>query len=114
MIGGLGDKDLAYVVTTIAGFPEIDKAVLFGSRAKGTSKPSSDLDIAVFGRHVSFSTVSQLHWLLEEESPLPYFFDIVDYNTIGNLELRNHIDRVGIVIFERAVELSKCSTQQTN
>lgn len=102
MIEHLGDNDLAYIVATISRFSEIDKAVIFGSRAKGTAKPYSDIDIAVFGQGVSFTTVSKLHWLLEEESPMPYFFDIVDYNTISNQELKSHIDRVGIVIYTRS------------
>jgi len=93
---------LSCISAAIASFPEIDKAVLFGSRAKGTAKPYSDLDIAVFGLGVTFSTIAKLHWLLEEESPMPYFFDIVDYGTISNAELKAHIDRVGATIFARA------------
>ena len=32
---------------TFATFPHIEKAVLFGSRAKGTAKPGSDIDLAL-------------------------------------------------------------------
>jgi predicted nucleotidyltransferase len=102
VIGELSERDLSCIVDAIASFPEIEKAILFGSRAKGTAKHYSDLDIAVYGQGVTLTTVAQLHWLLEEESPLPYLFDVVDYSSIGNEELKKHIDRVGIVIFTRA------------
>jgi len=38
---------------------------------------------------------------------MPYFFDIVDYGTISNAELKGHIDRVGVTIFAR---LRACCT----
>jgi len=98
----LSEKDMSYIVAAIASFPEIDKAVLFGSRAKGSARPCSDLDIAIYGLGVTFSTLAKLHWLLEEESPMPYFVDVVDYGAISNVALREHIDRVGVVIFVRA------------
>lgn len=62
------------IITTMQQFPEIEKAAIFGSRAKGTYKPGSDLDIAIWGDDISFSTLSRLHAILEEESPMPYFF----------------------------------------
>jgi len=39
--------------------------------------------------------------MLEEDSPMPYFFDIVDYTHLAHQELKDHIERVGITIFER-------------
>jgi uncharacterized protein len=46
-------------------------------------------------------TVSTLHASLEEEGPLPYFFDIVDYTHLNHSELKEHIDRVGKVIYRK-------------
>mgnify|MGYP003590826870 FL=1 len=73
MAYGLRDSDLTYMRSVLDRFPEVRKAVIFGSRAKGNYKPGSDVDIAVFGEDVSFHTVSRLHALLEEEGPLPYY-----------------------------------------
>jgi hypothetical protein len=39
---------------------------------------------------------------MEEDSPMPYFFDIVDYTHLANNELKEHIDRIGKVIFTRS------------
>lgn len=99
---GLRDKDLDYIMQSILQFPEIEKAAIFGSRAKGNNKPGSDVDIAIWGNDVSFSTVAKLHAILEEESPMPYFFDIVDYTHLNHLELKRHIDRAGSVFFTRS------------
>lgn len=98
---GLSEVDIEYIVGAIAKFREIKKAVVFGSRAKGNYKAGSDIDIAIYGDDITFDTVSSLHSLLEDESPLPYLFDIVDYTHLDHKELREHIDRVGIIIYER-------------
>ena len=98
---GLAEQDLAYIVEVIGEFPEIRKAAVFGSRAKGTFKKGSDIDIAIFGEEISFTTIAGLHDKLEEQSPMPYFFDIVDYTHSTHQELKQHIDRVGKIIVER-------------
>lgn len=98
---GLSEADIEYIVGVIAKYKEIKKAVIFGSRAKGNYKAGSDIDIAIYGEDITIDTISSLHSLLEDESPLPYLFDIVDYTHLEHKELKEHIDRVGIVIYER-------------
>lgn len=98
---GLKKSDLDYIINTIRKFPEINKAVIFGSRAKGNYKKGSDIDIAIFGEKVTFDIVSGLHSKLEDEGPLPYFIDIIDYIHLNHEKLREHIDRVGIIIYEK-------------
>lgn len=97
---GLKEFDLRYIVGTIEKFPEIKKAVIFGSRAKGNYKPGSDIDIAIYGEKITFDILAKLHSELEEQSPMPYFFDIVDYTHLNHKELKEHIERVGKVIYE--------------
>jgi predicted nucleotidyltransferase len=98
---GLAESDLVYIINAIKSFAEIEKAVIFGSRAKGNYKPGSDVDIAIYGEHITFDTVSALHFMLEEQGPLPYFFDIVDYSHLKHKGLKEHIDRVGKLIFKK-------------
>lgn len=98
---GLRDEDLANIIKTMQQFSEIEKAAIFGSRVKGNYKPGSDVDIVIWGNDISFSTLARVHAILEEESPMPYFFDIVDYAHLNHEELKSHIDRVGIVFFTR-------------
>ncbi len=97
---GLSTHDLDIIKNTLAKFPAVRTATLFGSRAKGTYKHGSDIDIAIELTQSESSTTNLLHDALEEETPLPYFFDVVDYSTIENQELIDHIDRVGIRLYQ--------------
>lgn len=98
---GLTKSDLDYIVGIIRRFDEIDKAVIFGSRAKGNYRPGSDVDIAIYGEKITFDTISGLHSMLEDQGPLPYMFDVVDYTHLNHKDLIDRIDRVGRVIFEK-------------
>ncbi len=101
MTYGLTDQDLTQMRAAMAQFPEIAEVILFGSRAKGNYKPGSDVDLAIKGDNVSHATVYRLADLLNEEYPFPYFFDVIDYNSIEEPDLTDHINRVGIAIFPR-------------
>lgn len=98
---GLKESDLEYIVKRISEFNEIEKVAIFGSRAKGNYKPGSDIDIAIMGEKVNFNVVARLHSSLEDEGPLPYLFDVVDYTHLDHEDLKSHIDRVGKVIYEK-------------
>ena len=89
------------IIRTIKDFPMVDEAIIFGSRAKGNSKKGSDIDIAIKGEQISQDDVISMSAMLNEELPLPYFFDIIDYKTIKNDSFKQHIDRVGKTIFSR-------------
>lgn len=92
---GLTKADMNHIRAAIKQFPEIEDAIIFGSRAKGTHKKASDLDLAIKGRTVSPETIQRLSFLLNEELPLPYFCDVVHYEALKSLPLIEHIDRVG-------------------
>lgn len=95
MNAGLSRDDIKLIATAIQQFPEIENAVIFGSRAKGTYRKASDVDLAVKGSAVTGKTIQQLHFLLNEELPLPYFFDVVHYEALENPLFVTHIDSVG-------------------
>lgn len=97
---GLTSKDLETISTVLEKYPNVEQAVLFGSRAKGTHRPGSDVDIALKGTELD-KAVLQVSTYLNQESLLPYCFDIVDYTTLNNEQLIEHIDRVGKLIYSR-------------
>jgi uncharacterized protein len=103
---GLTESDRAQIVEAFRQFEEIAMVVLFGSRAKGNYKPGSDVDLAVKGDRITQRTIAQLADMLNEELPLPYYFDVVHYNSLESQPLADHIDRVGVVIYNRASELT--------
>ena len=67
----------------------------------GIIKKGSDVDLALIGEKVDRKIVRRLSDDLNEEYPLPYFFDIVNYNDISNEELKKHIESVGKSIYKR-------------
>jgi len=99
---GLRDSDISEIVKVLQQYSEIEQAILFGSRAKGNYKPGSDVDIALKGENISHQTVNKLRFQLNEETLMPYEFDILNYHTIKGRALVEHIDRVGIVFYEKA------------
>lgn len=99
-LGGLTNNDLEIIVSIFEKENSIDEAVLFGSRAKGNFQLASNVDIVLKGTLLNFRIVSHISYLLNEETNLPYKFDILNYESI-NKDLIDHIDRVGIVIYKK-------------
>jgi uncharacterized protein len=97
---GLSEKELGEIARAFKKFPNIQEAVLFGSRAIGTFKPGSDVDIALKGK-VTLQDAARVKALLEEESSLPYLFDIVNYDSIETPAFKAHIDSHGLSIYKR-------------
>ncbi len=94
---GLTEKQLQRVSEAIGRFDGIREALVFGSRAMGNHKPGSDVDIAIKGRNVAM----ELSSFLNEELPLPHYFDVVHYGSLDSESLIRHIDEEGVVFFTR-------------
>lgn len=76
---------------------QITEARLYGSRAKGTHAAGSDVDLAVWGDIDPLAAQAVAAEL--DELPLPYLFDVQPYASIRLPALREHIDRVGVIIY---------------
>ena len=100
-IPGLSELDNAEIERVIVTIPEIEKVWVFGSRAKGNFKPGSDVDLALEGTKVSFQTVRETSLRLNEETYLPYGFDILNLASVENEDLRKHLSRVALLVYER-------------
>jgi predicted nucleotidyltransferase len=98
---GLTDQDLAILREALARNPHIQRALIFGSRAKGTFHRGSDVDLALCGDELTREDLVQTSDYLNEEIPLPYRFDVLDRARLTNKELSEHIDRVGQEIYRR-------------
>lgn len=97
---GLSEKELEILSGIFRKYPDLTTAILFGSRAKGTQKHGSDVDLAVKGENLTLSTVLRIQSDIEE-SNLPYFFDVIDMSTIVSKELLQHIREYGVVIYKK-------------
>jgi predicted nucleotidyltransferase len=96
---GLSENDLAAMTDVLSQFSSVYQALIFGSRAKGNYKPGSDVDLVVKGDSLSFDDITRIGYLLNEETMMPYRFDVLHYETITAPELVDHIDRVGVPIY---------------
>lgn len=96
---GLKDGDLESIISVLKKYPRIEQAIIFGSRAKGDHKHGSDVDLVLKGSVEDIAP--EISYSLNEDSLLPYKFDVLDYNSISNQNLIDHINRVGIVFYEK-------------
>lgn len=78
---------------------EIENVIIYGSRAKGNYKTNSDIDLTIKG-NVNLTILNSLENELDDLL-LPYKIDISIYNQISNLDLVNHIDRVGQLFYSK-------------
>ena len=75
----------------------VTKIILFGSRARGTNTERSDIDIAVYGGDFDgfyLDVKEKIHSLL--------MFDILQADTSISDELKQEIEKDGVVIYEKA------------
>jgi uncharacterized protein len=97
---GLPDKTVAIIRQILADVPAVSKAVIYGSRAKGTYRPGSDIDLTLFGEGLDLRIVGEIAAKLDE-SPIPYQVDLSIFDRLDHVELREHIERVGVLFYQR-------------
>jgi type I restriction enzyme S subunit len=79
---------------------KVDKALIFGSRAKGNYRSDSDIDIAIKGADITLDDILKMQVEFEEKG-IKYKIDLVDYHTVKEEALIEHVDRVGIEMYRR-------------
>lgn len=97
---GLSQITVEKIRAVFMGFPAIERAVLYGSRAKGTFKAGSDIDLTLYGAKLTSSLCATVAEAIDELL-LPYEVDLSVFDTLDHLALREHIARVGVVFFQR-------------
>ena len=98
---GLKQRDLNLIKQHLLSIEGMDKAYLFGSRAMGNYKKGSDVDIAVLGSTINRNSLLRVIDQLNENAPIPYFIEIIDFNTIVNKNLKDQILSHGILICDK-------------
>lgn len=97
---GLPERTLAIVRSILADFPQVEKAILYGSRAKGSYQRGSDIDLTLLGAELDSNTLAAITGRLEESS-IPYQVDLSLKAQIDNPGLLAHIERVGVAFYVR-------------
>lgn len=98
---GLKESTIQKICTVFARYPQVEKAVLYGSRAKGNYKNGSDIDLTLRGGadltlDVQYKIMEELDDLL-----LPYTIDLSIFRDISDPDVVEHIRRVGVLFYEK-------------
>ena len=97
---GLSAGTVERIAGVLAQFSEVEKAVLFGSRAKSTHKPGSDIDLSLVGEALDWRTVGKIYDALDDLL-LPYRFSLILFDRSTDPDVAAHIARVGVPLFQR-------------
>lgn len=96
---GLENEDIRRIKAVFTNYPEVERVLLYGSRAMGTYRPASDIDLALIGENIDSSLQTTIEFELDDLM-LPYKFDLSIYDRIKNSALQAHIERVGITLYD--------------
>lgn len=107
---GLKEVTIEKLCGVFAKYPQVSKAILYGSRAKGNYKNGSDIDLTLHGG--ADLTLNVLYKILDEidDLLLPYTIDLSIYRTLSDPDFIDHIQRVGVTFYDKSefvAELAK-------
>lgn len=98
---GLKESTIKKICAVFARYPQVEKAVLYGSRAKGNYKNGSDIDLTLCGGAdltlgVQYKVMEELDDLL-----LPYTIDLSIFRDVSDPDVVEHIRRRGVTFYEK-------------
>ena len=98
---GLSDQTLKKIRDVLVRYPQVEEAVLYGSRARGDYKNGSDIDLTLRGGDALTHTIlSRIANDLDDQL-LPYTIDLSIFQNIHNSEMIEQIKRVGIAFYKK-------------
>ena len=101
MLYGLKTHIIEKIKIVFVEYPEIDKVILYGSRAMGNFKIGSDIDLTITGDNIDLSLLHKVENELDDLL-LPYTFDVSVFDHIKNENLLDHIDRIGVEFYVKS------------
>ena len=97
---GLPERTVEKMCAVFAKYSEVERAVLYGSRAKGNYRPGSDIDLTLLGANLKRQLCATIDDELDDLL-LPYSIDLSVFPELKHPELEAHIERVGKVLYRR-------------
>lgn len=99
---GLKETTIEKLCGVFAKYPQVTKAVLYGSRAKGNYKNGSDIDLTLHGG--ADLTLNVMYKILDDidDLLLPYTIDLSIYRTLSDPDFIDHIERVGVTFYDKS------------
>ena len=95
---GLKDVEISALCNVLASVPEVEEAIIYGSRARGTNRISSDIDITLKGSNLTYLQLALLDAKIDDLY-LPYFVDLSLFSMLRNTDLIESIEREGKVLY---------------
>lgn len=83
------------------GWPQIQRVLLYGSRAKGSYRPGSDIYLVIEGEELTLKQLLAIENQIDDLL-LPRMVDISLKHQIDNSSLLEHIARVGVPFYTRS------------
>jgi predicted nucleotidyltransferase len=97
---GLSQRTIDSMEKIFHKYDNIKQVILYGSRAKGNYRNASDIDITL-KTDESFTCMQLLRVMGDfDDSDIPYLVDISIYDKLDNAALKEHINRVGKVLYD--------------
>ncbi|MEM1252801.1 MAG: nucleotidyltransferase domain-containing protein [Cyanobacteria bacterium P01_H01_bin.21] len=100
---GLEESTIEKILGVFLQYTEIERVVLYGSRAKGNYRPGSDIDLTLVGKDLSHKQLLSIEDQLDDLL-LPYLFDLSIFSDIEDSDMIAHINRVGLIFYEKSFE----------
>ena len=85
------------ILSVLRTNPKVQQIILFGSRAKGNFQNGSDIDLALKGVDLTFNDIQDMRIALDDLN-LPWEIDLLHYDTITDQAVKEHMDRIGVVL----------------
>ena len=96
---GLNQETIDKINSVFEKHSEIEKVIIYGSRAKGNYKSGSDIDFTLIGNDLN-DLVETLDSEIDDLNT-PYLFDISIFGKLNSPSLKEHINRVGKVFYKK-------------
>lgn len=106
---GLPERTIQKLCEVFSHYPEVEKVVLYGSRARGTYKNGSDIDLTLWGAELSHSVLSRIDSELDDLL-LPYMIDLSNFSQIENPAMIQQIQRDGVNLYEKSGRGEVCAS----
>ena len=95
---GLSESILDELTGVFARYSEIERVLIFGSRAKGTFRDGSDIDLAIFAPNISQQQIVKL-WMELDGLPILFKMDVLHWDNLANTRLKDKILQEGRVLY---------------
>lgn len=95
---GLPDQAIQQICGIFRQYKEIERVIIYGSRAMGKYRLGSDIDLSIESDQLSFSQLLAIENQIDDLL-LPWKVDLSLKNQIDNPDVLKHIDTVGIEFY---------------